>query len=232
MPAGILRRMPSPIPREAARDDGHDSPTARLIGRSRLIVMVAVVAVMLAAFSLFLLGAVIAVETIWDSWRDTIAGNHLTGTDVTVRFLGIVAVMMKAVFFYLIGVGFYSLFISPLNLSVSLGVETLNDLETKLISVVIVIMAVAYLERFIDWKDAEDAVYGAAALALAVAALVFFKIYAHREGSEARKRHDQDRARVEMFERSHEEQDIAVAAEGKRVEAEKAPPDKGAREAG
>lgn len=45
------------------RDD-HDSIAARLIGRSRMIV---IVAVMLSAFSLFLLGAVIAVETIWFS---------------------------------------------------------------------------------------------------------------------------------------------------------------------
>ena len=193
------------------RRDDHDSLAARVIGRSRLIVIIAVVAVMLAAFSLFLLGAVIAVQTIWGAWTEILAGQ-LSGTDVTVRFLSIVAVMLKAVFFYLIGVGFYSLFISPLNLTVALGVETLNDLETKLISVVIVIMAVAFLERFIGWNDAIQVLQGAGALALAVAALVFFKIFTNREGQEARMRQDQDRARSEMFEHAHEEHDISSEA--------------------
>jgi uncharacterized membrane protein YqhA len=190
------------------RTDDHDSFAARVIGRSRMIVIIAVVAVMLSAFSLFLLGAVIAIETIWNSWHQVIQGE-LSGTDATVRFLAIVAVMLKAVFFYLIGVGFYSLFISPLNLTVALGVETLNDLETKLISVVIVIMAVAFLERFIGWSDPVEVLQGAGALALAVAALVFFKIFTNREGQEARMRQDQDRARSEMFEHAHEEQDVS-----------------------
>ena len=44
-----------------------------------------------------------------------------------------------------IGVGLYSLFIAPLNLTVSLGVETLSDLESKVLSVVVVIMAVTFL---------------------------------------------------------------------------------------
>jgi hypothetical protein len=48
----------------------------------------------------------------------------------------------------------------------------------------------------------------AGALGVVVAALVLFKVYTNREGQEARMRRDQDRARVEMFERSHEKQDV------------------------
>jgi uncharacterized membrane protein YqhA len=191
--------------RESA--DGHDTPFALLIGRSRLIVIVAVVAVLLCAFSLFLLGAWLALVTIWNAWGGVVGGEVGT-TELTIRFLEIVTVMLKAVFFYLIGVGFYSLFISPLNVTVAMGVETLNDLETKVISIIIVIMAVNFLERFIQYAEPIDVLTGAAALALAVAALVFFKIYTNREGQESRMRADQDRAKVEMFERSHEEQDV------------------------
>ena len=191
--------------RESA--DGHDTPFARLIGRSRLVVIVAVVAVLLCAFSLFLLGAWLALVTIWHAWSGVV-GGELGTTELTIRFLEIVTVMLKAVFFYLIGVGFYSLFISPLNVTVAMGVETLNDLETKVISIIIVIMAVNFLERFIQYAEPIDVLTGAAALALAVAALVFFKIYTNREGQESRMRADQDRAKVEMFERSHEEQDV------------------------
>ena len=189
----------------------HDTRLARLIGRSRLVVVVAVVGVLLAAFSLFLLGAWLAIETVWNTWWGVVSGSQ-ESTEVIIRFLEVVTVMLKAVFFYLIGVGLYSLFISPLNVTVALGVETLNDLETKIISVIIVIMAVRFLERFIQWDAPLEILYNAAALGIVVAALVFFKIYTNREGQEARMRRDQELAKVEMFERSQEEQDVAHSA--------------------
>jgi len=190
-----------------ATGDNHDSAFARLIGRSRLIVIVAVIAVLLCAFSLFLLGAWVAVETIRFAWLGVMQGEVGT-TELTVRFLEIVTVMLKAVFFYLIGVGLYSLFVAPLNVTIALGVETLNDLETKVISIVIVILAVAFLERFIEQGDALELLFMAGALGIGTAALVFFKIHTNREGQEARMRRDQDHARVEMFEREHEQRDV------------------------
>ena len=182
---------------------------ARLIGRSRLVVMIAVVAVMLSAISLFLLGAVLAAQIVWNAWVGVFEGE-VGSTVLTVQFLEIVTVMLKAVFFYLIGVGLFSLFISPLNLTVALGVETLNDLETKVISVVIVIMGVHFLEHFIQWTDPWITLQHAASLGIVVAALVFFKIYAHREAVETRQRRPEAvaRAKVEMFERAHEKQDV------------------------
>jgi uncharacterized membrane protein YqhA len=195
-------------------DPQTDTPLAWLIGRSRLIVVVAVLAVLLSAFSLFLLGAWLALTTVWTTWRDVAVGD-VGSTDIIIRFLEIVTVMLKAVFFYLIGVGFYSLFIAPLNVTVALGVESLNDLESKIISVIVVIMAVDFLERFISGSGLE-LFYSAGSLAVVVAALVFFKIYTNREGYEARKRRDQDLARVEMFERDHEKQDVGRSVQLER----------------
>ena len=171
--------------------------------------VVAVVAVLLSAFSLFLLGAYIAARSIWAAWSG-LPGGDIEATALTIRFLEIVTVMLKAVFFYLIGVGLYSLFVSPLNVTVALGVETLNDLETKVISVVIVIMGVHFLEHFIQWQDAMVTLQHAASLALVVSALVFFKIFAHREARETKHQRSQvmEHARHEMFERAHEEHDL------------------------
>lgn len=189
--------------------NGHDTPIARMIGRSRHIVAVAVAAVLLAAFSLFLLGAWTAIVIVWSAWQEA-AGGEVGTTELVVRFLEIVTVMLKAVFFYLIGVGLYSLFIAPLNVTVALGIETLNDLETKIISVVIVIMAVTFLERFIQPGEPVEVLQQAGALGIAVTALVLFKFFTTREGQEARLRRDQDQARREMFERSHEQQDVGA----------------------
>lgn len=179
---------------------------ARLIGRSRIVVVVAVVAVLISAFSLFLLGAVLAGQTVWSTWGEATSG-HLQGADLTVRFLEVVSVMLKAVIFYLIGVGLYSLFISPLNVTVALGVETLGDLETKIISVVIVIMAVRFLEWFIEGMPAVELLTRAGALAAVVAALVLFKWHTHVEGRELRASRpaDQEQAKRDMFRAEHEQ---------------------------
>ena len=189
--------------------DGHDTPFARLIGRSRVIVVVAVVAVLLASFSVFLLGAYLTLQDIWHAWTGVLSGRE-HATDLTIRFLEIVTLMLKAVFFYLIGVGLYSLFISPLNVTVALGVESLSDLEAKVISVVIVIMGVHFLERFIQWEDSLETLQHAASLALVVGALVAFKYFAHREAQQAKRQQPDSatRAKKEMFERDHEQHDV------------------------
>jgi uncharacterized membrane protein YqhA len=190
-------------------NDDHDTIFAHLIGRSRAIVVVAVIAVMLAAFSLFMLGAWLALTIIWNGWIEVLGGEVGTA-ELIVRFLEIVTVMLKAVFFYLIGVGLYSLFISPLNVTVALGVESLNDLEAKVISVVIVIMGVHFLERFIQWEDPLETLQHAASLALVVGALVAFKFFAHREAQQAKRQRPDSvtRAKKEMFERDHEQHDV------------------------
>ncbi len=185
------------------------TPFSKVIGRSRFIVLLAVVAVMLVAVSLFLLGTVQAVGSIWAAWTRVFDGN-LNSTDLTVQFLEIVSVMLKAVVFYIIGVGLYSLFIAPLNLTVSLGVETLNDLESKVISVIIVIMGVTFLEHFIRWDAPIQTLQFGGALSVVVFALVFFQRYSHQAKEDQQSHHPdvQARAQKELFERDHEAHEV------------------------
>lgn len=186
-------------------EDQPAQPLAHIIGRSRYVVLLASLAVMVVSISLFLLGTYLAVINTWAAWVDVIHGN-VDSAELTVVFLEVVSVMMKAVVFYLIGVGFYSLFIAPLNLPLALGVETLNDLETKVISVVIVIMAVTFLEHFVLWEDPIETLQYAATLSIVVAALVLFQFYNHRAKEEqAERSNGQSKAKHELFEENQEE---------------------------
>lgn len=189
-----------------AQETAPNGMFSQAIGRSRYVVLLAVVAVMLVAITLFLLGALQAVLAVWDAWSGVLRGDF-AATDLTVKFLEIVSVMLKAVVFYIIGVGLYSLFIAPLNLTVSLGVETLNDLESKVISVVVVIMSVTFLEHFITWKNPLETLQFGGALALVVGALVLFQLYSHR-AKEDQKAHAPDvqaRAQQALFSEQREE---------------------------
>ena len=115
--------------------------------------------------------------------------------------------MLKAVVFYIIGVGLYSLFIAPLNLTVALGVESLYDLESKIISVVIVILGITFLEHFITWTEPVETLIFGAALSLVVLSLVLFQRYTH-QAKEDQKMHNPDvqaRAQRELFQEDQEE---------------------------
>ncbi len=182
---------------------------SRAIGRSRFVVLFAVLAVLLVAVTLFLLGMLQAILAVWHAaqalWR-----GQLSTTDLTVEFLEIVSTMLKAVVFYIIGVGLYGLFIAPLNLTVSLGVESLNDLESEVVSVVIVILAVTFLEHFIRWQEPVETLQFGVGMALTVAVLVLFQHYNHRvkEAQYARPDNEQVRAQHDLFEADEVEQEI------------------------
>lgn len=184
----------------------------QLIGHSRFIVLLAVGAVMLVAVTLFLLGSIKAIESVWEAWH-ALFRNDLRSTRLTLEFLEIVSVMLKAVVFYIIGVGLYSLFVAPLNITVSLGVETLADLESKVISVVIVILGVTFLEHFVAWEDPVATLQFGGAMALVVASLVLFQHYSHmtKEDQKSHKPDEQTEARQHMFEENDEEARITAS---------------------
>lgn len=172
----------------------------RALSRSRFIVIVAVVAVMAVAVTLFLLGSLQAAVSLRDAWRAAFVGQTET-SELTVQSLEIVGTMLKAVVFYIVGVGLYSLFIAPLNITVALGIESLTDLESKLLSVVVVIMATTFLEHFVRWQNPLETLQFGASLALVVLALVAFQANGHRnrEGKKSDDPREQRRARHELF---------------------------------
>lgn len=178
------------------------------VGHTRFVVLVAVAAVLLVAVSLFVLGTVQAVTAVWQTWAETIRGNQ--SPHLSVDFLEIVSVMLEAVVFFLIGVGLYSLFIAPLNVAIALGVETLNDLEERVISVVVAVLAVTFLQHFIRWERPLETLQFGGALALTVASLVLFQRYSHR-AKEDQKAHRPDtlqRSKREMFQEDEEQHHI------------------------
>jgi uncharacterized membrane protein YqhA len=185
------------------------------VGHTRYVVLLAVAAVLLVAIALFALGAVMAVSGFWHALQAVLRGD-LASLNVTVEFLEIVSVMLKAVIFYIVGVGLYSLFIAPLNLPLALGVETLNDLEAKVVSAIVVIMAVTFLEHFILWEQPNDLFAMGVTLALVILALVAFQIFTHWAKTEQMRTQaePQEAARQELFRQGQTRQGATVGRGG------------------
>lgn len=196
------------------------APLADLIGKSRYIVLVAVASVLLVSATLFMVGAGLATQGIWHAVTAVTRGEF-TASAITVELLEVVSVMLKAVVFFLIGVGFYSLFIAPLNLTAALGIRSFNDLEIKVVSVVVVIMSITFLEHFIRWDQAVEILMYGVSLAVVVAALVFFQSHSHRESREDEQEDAQMRLRAQrrLFHEDEEAREVhadeAAAAAGR-----------------
>jgi uncharacterized membrane protein YqhA len=199
---------PGAKPRAGAPAQAPLAWLGQAVGHTRFVVLIAVAAVVLVAISLFVLGAVQAVSTVWQAWATTLHGEK--APNLSVEFLGVVSVMLEAVVFFLIGVGLYSLFIAPLNLAVALGVESIHDLEERVISVVVAVLAVTFLQHFIRWEEPVQTLQFGAALALTVASLVLFQRYSHRakEDQKAHKPEVQDRSKRKMFMEQEEHHEI------------------------
>lgn len=209
------------------RHPSPSAPLAELIGRTRFVVLLAVVSVLLVSMALFIVGAGMAVQGVWHALKALVTGE-LTSSTITVDLLEVVSVLLKAVVFYLIGVGFYSLFIAPLNVAAALGITSFNDLEIKVISVIIVIMGITFLEHFIRWDQAVETLLYAVSLAVVVTALVFFQRQNHQEALE--QEHEQGfvrvRAQRQMFHQDEEEREVRpeeAAGHGKSAAGEEAP---------
>lgn len=209
MPRPDLSSPPSSDP--SGIDAAAFAPLSRAIGRSRYVVLLAVVAVLLVSFSLFLFGTVLAGRSIWNAWGQMLA-SHADMSRVTVAFLEIVRVMLEAVVFLLVGIGLYSLFVAPLNVSVALNVESLHDLEDRVVSLIVAILATTFLEHFTQWRNPLETLEFGGALALVVAALVLFQMQAQRakEDQKERSMEAQTRAKRDLFANANEEHEIVT----------------------
>ena len=187
-----------------------ESPFTRFIGHTRFVVLIAVLAVLLVAVTLFLQGTWLALRDIWETWGGVVEGSS-KANDLTIIFLELVHIMLEAVVFYLIGIGLYSLFVAPLNLAVGLGVETMGDLEDKIVSVIIVIMAVSFLEHFIRWENATQTLQFGVSLAAVIFALVYFQRHSHSARQDLRENFTRARAQKDLFSGDSEEHDIQPA---------------------
>jgi uncharacterized membrane protein YqhA len=149
-------------------------PLTRAIDRSRYIVLLVVAAVLLAVVAICVIAPLYMIATLWMVLHDTAKGDLIAHSGI-LKVLDLVILGLEAVAFYLVGIGLYHLFIAPVPLAHRLGLDTLDKLESRLVSVVIAMSAVAFVGHLLLGKSAIDVLIYGAAVALVVPALTWFK---------------------------------------------------------
>jgi len=142
----------------------------KLLGLTRYAVIVPAVASIIGALLLMVQGSVAMIQVV----IDTVA-NHAKLKDTIVEVLTAVDAILLGTVLLVIGYGLYELFVdADIEVPAWLQVRDLDDLKSKLIGVVVAIIAVVFVGIFVDAKRGADVIsYGVAAGAL-VAGLALF----------------------------------------------------------
>ena len=141
---------------------------------SRHTVSIAVLGSLLASLSLLLYEISVVISLIVDLVRsDTIAPSAAKA--FAVAMIEAVDVFLIAIALYIIGLGFYALFIDDqVALPKWLKFRNLEDLKANLVSVIVAVLAVMFLRQAIASYTEEPFIMFAAAVALVIAALTYF----------------------------------------------------------
>ena len=148
----------------------------RALSLSRVVVVVPVVVLVLAAMSSFALGTEVFVRSVASFVEESHLTAHNLGFLLLLTDLFLVgATLMIAAF------GFYDLFIArtgahgrSLRLPGWLRMRDLNDLKARVISMVILVVAVTFADVAVEAGGGLDTLYLGAAVALVIAALTAF----------------------------------------------------------
>lgn len=142
----------------------------KLLGLTRYAVIVPAVASIIGALVLMVFGSIEMFVAVFEA---ATGSSYLK--DTIVEVLTAVDAILLGTVLLVIGYGLYELFIdTELEVPTWLQVNDLDDLKSKLIGVVVAIIAVVFVGVFVDYNRSEDvAAYGLGAGALVIGLAVF-----------------------------------------------------------
>jgi len=142
----------------------------KLIGLTRFVVFVPAIASIVGAILLMGQGSLAILQVVFDA-----LSNELGLKETIVEVLTAIDAILLGTVLLVIGYGLYELFIdAEIEVPLWLRVRDLDDLKSKLIGVVVAILAVVFVGVFVDSNRSEDVIsYGVGAGALVVGLAIF-----------------------------------------------------------
>jgi uncharacterized membrane protein YqhA len=146
----------------------------RFLSSSRFLILLAVVGALIAATTLLVYGVVEAFQLVVETiTKGTVSSKGAKA--LALAFIELVDLLLLGTVFYIIALGLYELFIDDrIPVPHWLEIHDLDDLKSKLIGVVIVVLGVLFLGQVVTWNGERDLLGFGAAIALVIGALTYF----------------------------------------------------------
>jgi uncharacterized membrane protein YqhA len=145
----------------------------RVLARSRYLMLIAVFGSFAASVTLLIYGALETVITIGHT--ATVPVSRENSKELILSCIEVVDLFLLATVFYITALGLYELFIDErIKVPFWLEIHTIDDLKTKLTSVIVVVLSVLFLSEVVRWNGATNILPLGAGVALVIAALTYF----------------------------------------------------------
>lgn len=139
----------------------------KLLEKSRYLSIIGIVSLLLASLAAFLWGAVKTTNTLV-----TIVSSIGQDPYITVALIELMDSFLIATGLFIFAISLFELFIARLPLPAWMLAHNLQELKEKMGGIIILVMAVKFLEHLVEWKDPLDSLFFAIAMAVVSAALI------------------------------------------------------------
>jgi uncharacterized membrane protein YqhA len=177
----------TPDPPPAGPDPAEDHPVRRLLGGSRLLVLLAVVGSFISSATLMVYGVIRSVGIVLDLLGhvgEDLASSEKYGKELIADTIAIVDMFLMGTVMFIVAAGLYQLFVDPrTSLPGWLRIRSLDDLKSLLTGVIIVALLVTFLGAAVGWPSetgpaAQDILFfGLAIGAVVLAANLSLRIF-------------------------------------------------------
>lgn len=140
----------------------------KILENSKYVVLIAVVSLMLAAVVTFGWGAVKTANFIWT----LVSGGN--DTLAILNLLDIMDTFLIGTVLFIFAIGLYELFIGKLQQPEWLDIDDLGKLKAKLSDVIVLFMAIKFLDKLLQSKNYQDTLLYAISVAVVAAVLIAF----------------------------------------------------------
>ena len=148
----------------------------KLLEKARYLAGVGVVSLLLASVAAFGWGAVKTLHVIM-----VIVTSYGQAPEIAIALIELVDGFLIATVLFIFAVNLYELFIDDLSLPEWMLAHNLEELKTKLSGVIILVMAVRFLEHLVEWKDPHGTLFFGIAVAVVSATLIALGHFGKKE---------------------------------------------------
>jgi uncharacterized membrane protein YqhA len=147
-----------------------------ILEKSRYLALIGIIPMLVASLAAFAWGLVQTMQVV-------VLGFTSLGTDkgLVLGFLLIVVIFLIATTLLIFTISLYELFIGEIDAPEWMIAHSLNDLKIKLSSMMVLVMAIKFLETLMKGGNAQDLFWMGLAVAVVSAVLIAFGYFGRKE---------------------------------------------------
>ena len=148
----------------------------KIFASTRYLAVIGVVSLLVSSMVAFGWGVVKTVEAVI-----LITTNLGHANGITIALVEIVDVFLIATTLLVFSLGIYELVVGDLPLPDWMQIHNLHDMKAKLGGLLVLVMAVKFLEKLVEWQDGLETLFFALAIGVVAAVLIAFSAFGGKD---------------------------------------------------